>query len=851
MKKIKLNIQKKAPKPKIQLKKKPKLAIKPKRIRFKNMMEYNEYVEEKYGDKRFQATVFFKPDKANMSKLKGGYGGLRKVKDGYVFKGQPTTNDRVSSTLTSISLPSERKKAEQVRDKSLEWYKTVFHYADADGIEVVFDSEAKVPLSKIAQRYKDNEANDCFFRPILDNIKQRIGKTRDVTMSKYHQFLELKDKFTNGVSDGDIQGIVNFMKLFNVNIYPFESYLMYGLNLPMRLQPKKFVCNNARFTVNLMNSRFNHVELKDNEEDFETVYVEDFSDKQLKIRENLVGYYRTRNGRTNVIVDIANKKIYRAPMLECIRDFDKENGITQLGIRKCEQNKALIAFIDCALHTNNFVNVNFGEKLWNYDHKSSYRQYKKCGFYEGFPTVFNHFSAIDKIMGLGFYRIEELFLPAEIADLGFYHENNVYFSPELKFLESIGARFKITAGAWSEKSIDFDLDFEDKIAYGAWNGTKMVHRVRENIWFNIKDDRIFTHHEGYHKLGEMYFMKNDYEHTNSKVQFPASITAYQRINILRKFLQIGRDKIVFIVNDGFYLNEEWDDGDCDWKLKKVDEEPNHKMSGNYTTNKPYTFPVAKFPYKFNRIYTFTGAGGTGKSHQAFKIWADLAYCIHAKVSYRDNASVNISHNRILGYKCPNYLQKSNNNVHPRVLFVDECSMLSNTQVNKIMEDYPYSTIVFAGDIGSKHPCGSYQVPPLTANACSVRGEVINFSKQYRMKGRLAQIGDELRKFIDQDLSVKEQMAIIKRYCREFKYTHEAKGEVIAGCKKHGTTVHSYQSKTVDGDITLIIDYESFAYHDAKYLLQIFYTGLSRARSIENVYWSYKVHSPLQAEHSSK
>jgi hypothetical protein len=91
----------------------------------------------------------------------------------------------------------------------------------------------------------------------------------------------------------------------------------------------------------------------------------------------------------------------------------------------------------------------------------AYVQYKKSNYYEGFLGEITCFRKTNKIEGVGLYQINNIILSEIIQiwndKLKIFHENNVYTSAELKFLDFHNCSYDISYGCWGVQPLDIDM----------------------------------------------------------------------------------------------------------------------------------------------------------------------------------------------------------------------------------------------------------------------------------------------------------------------------------------------------------------------------------------------------------
>ena len=142
------------------------------------------------------------------------------------------------------------------------------------------------------------------------------------------------------------------------------------------------------------------------------------------------------------------------------------------------------------------------EVLNHADMEKAYVNFFRCKWYQGFLGKITDFRKTDKVVGVGLYRITDLVIPEGPLKVyntklgGVYVNRNVYPSAELQMLSELGATFRVTAGCWGVKPLDFrfpsamlDEDDEGIKHYAKWTGGCDQHNRENCMW--MKGNRDF------------------------------------------------------------------------------------------------------------------------------------------------------------------------------------------------------------------------------------------------------------------------------------------------------------------------------------------------------------------------
>ena len=428
---------------------------------------------------------------------------------------------------------------------------------------------------------------------------------------------------------------------------------------------------------------------------------------------------------------------------------------------------------DCAQKFSKIFRKNIKESnIKQIDMDKAYTRCKDSPEFCGYPAKISDFRKTDKIVGVGFYKVKEFYnLPEFIIKLGVYFNNNVYPSPELKYLQKYwGVKFSITCGCWGTTcNIDWG---EEKDEDGEWTGMykKSGGRVRNYCkWFgcgikttkfqtyryrtdNIKYienwayDSICTdeesvniqyttnyppgkcrYDEGVEPLSYNVFMNIPKQTCYHYTHICSFIYGYQRIMMMEQLSKIPIDKIVRVCVDGIYYN------DCEFEILKNFNQDKELKFGNVAGNSYRTnnyewceaeHPEIGEPKNYSQYEIYTGAGGCGKTYQNIidKGICDTVYIAHSwklSAGKRDEfKGLDVSvvqrltmDDWFIDGQPKNYWEAIANKYS--TLIIDEISTLSNLSKLIIEERFHKHKIIYCGDIGIHRGISvCYQCPPI-------------------------------------------------------------------------------------------------------------------------------------------
>lgn len=528
------------------------------------------------------------------------------------------------------------------------------------------------------------------------------------------------------------------------------------------------------------------------------------------------------------------------------------------------------------------------EDLNHIDIRKAYTQGHNCSMYQGYLGKITDFRICDKIVGLGIYKIKNINFNgcSAIKKMKCLHENQSYPSPELEFYRKLGITFDITMGCWGSK---FDMEFpsamlekEDGLShYCKWYGCLMKFSEHERYNFNCKD-LDFAKLNSYHAKSSS--IRYNFDEETGIIEYPKKyqyhkchiasfIASYSRITLLEQVLKFKDfNQIYSVVVDGIYYTDNVEVGPlfsdkekksiknnlhCEEYVANVGKEKNYSGIGEFRED--------------NKLEVHLGAGGCGKTHNNL-IDKGLINTLFIAPSWK------LARNKKKEYgvdsttffhlldEDPDRWRLLYRNYNTFV--IDEISMLSNEDKEKLIKRYPEHKIIFCGDIG-------YQLDPIEGSEFKIGDiPVVHHKTNYRCECLdLQVILNLMRKYIeiglfgnnyeniikklgfsiidekDMDYNVND-MIICSTHKQKDKYTKKYKhlekytvlencrdysnGDIVIGSKpekvrcelRHAYTCHSVQGVTAQHK--LFIDIRGIT--DMKML----YTAVSRCKRFDQI-----------------
>lgn len=679
---------------------------------------------------------------------------------------------------------------------------------ESDGIYIFFDtsegfkfSNAKmyfygdklnITYKKIKQVFKDSNNGLCFFNPIrewADNKMNEVKTTK--SKERYQTILNKIDKFQKIYKDGVDED----------NIHILCNDLQIDVSISSPLTENTFI-NCKSNTKGLkhfkfINNRINHIELNEFLKDDEPIYINNEEMNNLKEQlknDNIYHIFTRYKDQITSIKTLEHNYKLKNERYEIFNNFEIETDLINCKIDDITQSD-LSKFINNGTHYNSTIDFKYIDDynindVFHLDMKTAYASYNLCNFYEGFLGKITDFRKTNKIEGTGLYYIYDLIIPKNHKfyeynkKMKIYLSNNIYSSPELKFLLSIGATYKIKAGCWGTdpKKFNFTNEMIDKKIYGIWAGFCDMHNLKskitidgdENLYDIIKsnnEDKKISINEK-NEITVFY----DKEHNYHLGHITAFITAYQRLNVIEQLLNMDYENIIRICVDGIYCINEPKIYKNSFRAKnEIEDKTFINMSGDfYISNivnyqeKTYQFfdeidEYIKYELPENlgeerennkRIF-FNGCGGSGKTHINLidKGLINPLYIAPSWKLARNKENEYKCHSTVFARVCTNENEKINYvKRFSNVLIFDECSMISEKQKKYIFNTYPEHKLIFCGDF-----C---QLPPYEEEQMNINGfdKIQKFNINYRCKdNNLNMILEKLRNLIEENELTTEEI----------------------------------------------------------------------------------------------
>lgn len=555
---------------------------------------------------------------------------------------------------------------------------------------------------------------NCVLRHI-DSWLNSLPEKSTNRKSGVKKMVKLWEQWGGGVPETALQGICDELIIGIKVVSPYSRTEIVNV--------KKEGVKKLRRTFTFVNTRQDHVELVDTIETFPVTQEE--MDDLFELKSDGTIWKQTRDGVVFYMRDGVREYVIREEEAKETIDFKKS--IQGFDPREHELLKDFIHYSMLHMGTVDGEDV-ASEDTLHIDQKNSYASYKSSKYYTGVPAfITDNVQACDRIWGEGFYFVEKFTNLGRLAEVnkflgGIFVNRNVYPANILKMLSDLGGEYIITSGCWGNtRDLTFPAEMIENKDYQKYIGVLgtsneynavRVHNVNYNWLRGV--EKLVT------RFGDIREILLPKKTVTYRGHIASYLIGYCAIQTITQLLTMDLSKVVRVCVDGIYTNQK--DVKCTGSFRfKNDLKFGNAAGGKYFPlvhpglNREQTFlfpekgdPVSLFPHRINLAY---GAGGSGKTY----------YCQYEDIGSVDVLFVNpshelcaanpnvqsVTHQKLLTdlvgrTGAPNWVGIS----HKYSEFVlDEASMLTKQQYDKLIERFPYHKFIFAGDLG-------FQLPPV-------------------------------------------------------------------------------------------------------------------------------------------
>lgn len=711
------------------------------------------------------------------------------------FKGQDVViNIEYNNNIETLNLYIPSEKYNNWWKKEGSWY--FFEGSDSfkyNNAKMYFYGEnLNITYKKIKQVFQDSNNGLCFFNPIREWADNKLTEVKTQrSKERYEDILKKLNKYENiyknGVDEDNIHILCNDLQIdVSISSPLTENTFINCKSNTKGLKHFKFI-----------NNRINHIELNEFLKDDEPIYItnEEMNNLKIQLKNDKIYHVFTRyDDQITSIKTLEKNYKLKNEKYEIYSNFEIETDLINCKVDDITQPE-LSKFINNGTHYNSTVDFKYVDDynindVFHIDMRKAYASFNLCEFYEGFLGKITDFRKTDKIEEVGLYYIYDLVIPKNHKfyeyneKMKIYFSNNIYTSPELKFLSSIGSTYKISCGCWGiePKKFNFTNEMLDKKLYAFWTGFSDMHNLKSKITIDGNEDLydiIKSNNEDkeirINTLNEITVYYNK-EHNYHLGHITAFITAYQRLNVIEQLLNIDYDNIIRICVDGIYTINEIKNLKNSFQPKNdIEDKTFENIAGEfYISNiinyqektfkfvdeidnyNKYELPsnIGEFRENNKRIF-FNGCGGSGKTHINLldKGLINPLYIAPSWKLSRNKQQEYNCHSTVFARVCTDDIEKINYiKRFSNVLIFDECSMINEKQKQYIFNTYKEHKLIFCGDF-----C---QLPPYEEEQMNSNGfdKIVKFNKNYRCKDEnLDLILEKLRNMIEENELTTEEI----------------------------------------------------------------------------------------------
>jgi hypothetical protein len=607
----------------------------------------------------------------------------------------------------------------------------------------------KVNADNVSQFFLDGITH-CVFTPIKDWAEDKLNNSSNKsTAKKYNSILNKINKYTDiyskGVPEKDLTDIANDLQI------SIEIDLPSTLKADTRFltfESQKKPLRKFRF----LNTRLNHIEI--NKINNLSNFIE-VSQEQLKKKyhDNYLEFVMYKKNRQNKLTQvITNEGVFVCNNSDYKEATEELNELLKGCRIEYNSNKQLSDYIYDNInnpHMKNFMDIEYDfdeevKPVFNLNHidiKKAYATFDKCDYYKGFLGKITDFRECNKIMGIGIYTITNIECDIEIInELEYLFDGNAYPSPELEYFKSLGIKFDIVGGCWGD-CVKFTIpdkmyEKSDGVKhYCRWYGCLQKLDLTNRFTFtckNIELAQLNAFHNPDVVIRSCGYKEAIIEYPKKYVYHQAHIASfihgYTRITMIQQLLKFKNISQIKAVNvDGIYYEGEVDVMD---RFSEKEHKDLKYIFNDCTYGTPCENQI-EFPKfrKDNKIEVHLGCGGSGKTHGNLiddgfinKLYVAPSWKLakEKQLEYNINSAV---FNRLLTDD-PEVWKIYYNNYN--VLIIDEISMMTDEEKEKIINRFNKHKIIFCGDVG-------FQLPPIEGQEFKITNDypIITHNKNYR------------------------------------------------------------------------------------------------------------------------
>mgnify|MGYP003654490106 CR=1 FL=1 len=659
-----------------------------------------------------------------------------------------------------------------------------------------------------------------------------------------NKIIKLMKEYDKGVPEDKLEDIANILQIKIEIEFPITAYIDTSKNRHKYITAESV--KKPLRTFRFINTRCDHVELN-KIVSTENLENENVSQQQLNelVEKSQTLYYTKNNSNVSAIYTLKGKVSLPNDYLDNVLKFEEETGLCNCKIDHIA-NKKLSEFILKGVHYNETIDYKdlfeYRDYEWkkekpntqyvkHIDMKKAYTQFKQSSYYIGFLGKICHFRKTNKHQGIGMYLIDNLKfdkcetnLKKHLLKLDIFRNKQVYSTPELNYLKSKNITYDILGGCWGVENLHFafnddminkrcdGLDENDKGTpyYSKWAGScnhisldKQLYMKGDVNMASIMNNEIVDANVTHFENNEIVisYPKKIVNHLS---HITAYITAYQRLNVLEQLEKMDYSTIIRVCVDGIYYKP--------LQFKKSNSDVENLINSFYDVELGNSFQ-RKSGINFNNDASLTyisgieediyidfcqterdnykteahlGVGGGGKTHNNL-VDEGLVNKLFISPSWK------LARNKGNEYKCRVSVWAKIISIDPEiinntkkrynVIIVDECSMMTQNQLNYLIETYSDMLLIFCGDLEA-------QLPPIESDKQMTLSK-IEHVKYYRDNYRcqdpkllniLTELRDDINNNVDYNIAIQSNINSFNRRYSKTKSKDEIKNLLYNYCE---------------------------------------------------------------------
>lgn len=711
---------------------------------------------------------------------------------------------------------------------------------------IIFNRSTISP-QRLKQIFRDGNTYHCVLDAVIEYFNS-LSKAEPRYQRHIQKAESYKAIYPNGVPEDKMEELAKDLRI-QLRYYDlFKNTDLFNKNNTHN--EIIFNKHSHKNVLSFINNRQNHLEVLSNQNE-EIVSQQELNEYSL-IPGSLSRI--SRQGEITIVYTPTKKYRTEIPAYQTLINKQRE----QLHIHSLSPYSPYADFVKSInlIHSTP-VNLSNQTPTSHKDIEKAYYNHNKAHNYRGLLGTIHQFRKLDNSFKhlikthLGFYTIKIKQVNHElITKLVGLIPNQVYtiFSPEIETYEPF-IQYDLEAGFWgSATHIKWLPGMEKKVIINN-NQISIYSIFAGQLGSHEKRIQIHTNEDFANHIATMYPCQY-YKNTNTAIitiphkspiqdHIYASITSYTRILLFTELQKLNTDQIIRVVLDGVYFKGEDKLTNPLLKIKEIKNNFDNQGETwySYATHEIPDFPKWETPVPLINNAFLTGQGGSGKTTAIFndKGYNNPLYIVPTNELGRQSNKHWLTIHRLIGLNCKDYLTQGN--IYPPVLVVDEMTLHTEDNINRMKKMYPHSLVIAIGDINLK----THRPYQLTIDFVDLTyrvkdEQIIHFPNDYRSKDpEIAKVKLHLRQMIDDNIPIHSQIEYLKSVFSTISLQsalelyNPTTDHFITG--RHSTipnykTIHSIQGQTYEERTFILLDLFS---------IQMPYTAVSRVRNFNQIY----------------